>query len=63
MFGNLIYGTYMYYGPLGPSVVKVRVVVVKIPNAYLWRPSVEMSTIVEALTSTVAWPVDKVILG
>ena len=53
---------FVNYGPLGPNAVKVRVEVVKIPDAYLWRPSAEMSTLEEALTSAVAWPADKVIL-
>ena len=37
--------------------------IVKIPDAYLWRPSAEMSTLEESLTSIVAWLAEKVILG
>ena len=50
---------FVNYGPLGFNAVKVRVEIVKIPDAYLWRPSAEMSTNEESLTSTIAWPSDK----
>uniref|UniRef100_A0A9I9CC77 Transposase n=1 Tax=Cucumis melo TaxID=3656 RepID=A0A9I9CC77_CUCME len=33
--------------------------VVEKPNAYLWRPTSEMTCIEKALGSTVAWPSDK----
>ena len=35
---------------LGPGVVKVSVDVVKKPEAFLWRPNVEMATIDESLS-------------
>ena len=54
---------FVNYGPLGPNAMKVCVEVVKIHDAYLWKPSAEMSTVEEAFTSTVAWLADKVILG
>ncbi|KAL5575503.1 hypothetical protein UlMin_017202 [Ulmus minor] len=37
--------------------------VVKTPGAYLWRPTSEMTTIEEAMGSTIAWPADKVLMS
>uniref|UniRef100_A0A9I9E3Q3 DUF8039 domain-containing protein n=1 Tax=Cucumis melo TaxID=3656 RepID=A0A9I9E3Q3_CUCME len=50
----------VYHVPIGPHAIRVWVDVAKKPNAYLWRPTSEMTCIEEALGSTVAWPSDKV---
>ncbi|KAL5549199.1 hypothetical protein UlMin_004430, partial [Ulmus minor] len=47
---------------LGPNAMKVWVDVVKKPGTYLWRPTVQLSTIDEVVGSTVAWPADKVLM-
>ena len=41
--------------------MRVWVDVATLPTAYLFRPSREMLTIGEAVGTTVAWPVEKVI--
>ena len=45
---------------LGPNAMRVWVDVAKKPTAYLCRPTSHMSTIEEAVGSTVAWPSSKV---
>ncbi|TYK18483.1 Plant transposase [Cucumis melo var. makuwa] len=50
----------VHHVPIGPHAISVWVDVAKKPNAYLWRPTSEMTCIEEALGSTVAWPSDKV---
>ena len=47
--------------PLGEQFMRVWVDVAKLPNAYLFRPTREMLTIREAVGTTVAWPIEKVI--
>ena len=53
----------VHHVPLGPNAVRVRVDVAKHPDAFLWRPTSEMSTIEEAISSNVAWPADKILKG
>lgn len=53
----------VHHVPIGPHAVRVWVDVSLEPNAYLWRPSSEMTCIEEAVGSTVAWPSDKVTIG
>ncbi|TYJ95916.1 Plant transposase [Cucumis melo var. makuwa] len=52
--------TLVHHVPIGPHAIRVWVDVAKKPNAYLWRPTSEMTCIEEALGSTVTWPSDKV---
>lgn len=53
----------VHHVPLGPNAVRVWVDVAKHPDAFLWRPTSEMSTIEEAISSNVAWPADKILKG
>ncbi|XP_050942277.1 uncharacterized protein LOC127149924 [Cucumis melo] len=53
----------VHHIPIGPHAIRVWIDVAKKPNAYLWRPTSEMTCIEEALGSTVAWPSDKVIIS
>ena len=46
--------------PIGPNAMRVWVDVAKKGEAFLWRPTSEMTSIEEAVGSTVAWPADKV---
>ncbi|XP_013631991.1 PREDICTED: uncharacterized protein LOC106337430 [Brassica oleracea var. oleracea] len=46
--------------PLGPNAAIVKVEKVLKKNAYLWRPSPEMSTIADALHQSIAWPIQKI---
>ena len=53
----------VHHVPLGPYAVRVWV---DFPNksvAFLWRPNSEMTYIEDVVGSTVAWPLDKVILS
>ncbi|XP_024021335.1 uncharacterized protein LOC21409630 isoform X3 [Morus notabilis] len=43
--------------------VRVWVDVAKKPDAFLWRPTSDMSTIEEAISSNVAWPANKILKG
>ncbi|KAA0052338.1 ty1-copia retrotransposon protein [Cucumis melo var. makuwa] len=52
----------VHHVPIGPHAIRVWVDVAKKPNAYLWRPTSEMTCIEKALGSTIAWPSDKVII-
>ncbi|KAA0052871.1 uncharacterized protein E5676_scaffold186G001590 [Cucumis melo var. makuwa] len=42
------------------NAVHVWVDTVKIPNSFLWRPTSDIIVIDDALSTTVAWPMDKV---
>ncbi|XP_050945397.1 uncharacterized protein LOC107992334 isoform X2 [Cucumis melo] len=53
----------VHHVPIGPHAIRVWVDVAKKSNAYLWRPTSEMTCIEEALGSTFAWPSDKVIIS
>ncbi|XP_013594484.1 PREDICTED: uncharacterized protein LOC106302540 [Brassica oleracea var. oleracea] len=46
--------------PLGPNAAIVKIEKVLKKNAYLWRPSPEMSTIADALHQSIAWPIQKI---
>ena len=46
--------------PLGPNAAIVKVEKMLKKNAYLWRPSPEMSTIADALHQSIAWPIQKI---
>ncbi|PRQ34073.1 putative transposase, Tnp1/En/Spm [Rosa chinensis] len=48
--------------PLGPNAMKVRVDIPNKPEAFLWRPSPNMSCMEQAQGKTIAWPADKVVL-
>ncbi|EXC22150.1 hypothetical protein L484_016216 [Morus notabilis] len=45
------------------NAVRVWVDVAKKPDAVLWRPTSEMRTIEEALSSNMTWPADKILKG
>ncbi|KAA0057519.1 Plant transposase [Cucumis melo var. makuwa] len=53
----------VHHVPLGPHAVRVWVDLPKKSDAFLWRPNSEMTYIDDAVGSTVAWPLDKVILS
>ncbi|XP_058189675.1 uncharacterized protein LOC131307269 isoform X4 [Rhododendron vialii] len=48
--------------PIGPNAMKVWVDVAKKPEEFLWRAPSDMTYIVDAVGSTIAWPADFVIL-
>lgn len=48
--------------PLGPNAMRVWVDLAKKPDAFLWRPTAEMTSIEEAVGCTIAWPADKVVI-
>jgi len=52
----------VHYKPLGPNGVRVWVDVVRENDAEVWRPSDAVECMEDALGTTVAWPVDKVVL-
>ncbi|KAL0556740.1 hypothetical protein IC582_005256 [Cucumis melo] len=52
----------VHHVPIGPHAIRVWVGVATKPNAYLWRPTPEMTCIEEALESTVAWSSNKVFI-
>lgn len=47
---------------LGPNAMKVSVHIINNPDAFLWRPTINMTCIKEAHGKTIAWPVERVIL-
>lgn len=49
--------------PLGPNSVKVLIETATKPDAFLWRPAVNMSTIEEAVGEMIAWPASNCILS
>ena len=53
----------MFHYLFGLNAVRVWVEVAKHLDAFLWRPTSEMSTIEEAISSNVAWPADKILKG
>ncbi|TYK00394.1 Plant transposase [Cucumis melo var. makuwa] len=53
----------VHHVPLGPHAVRVWVDLPKKLDTFLWRPNSEMTYIEDAVGSTVAWPLDKVILS
>ncbi|KAH7839036.1 hypothetical protein Vadar_034032 [Vaccinium darrowii] len=55
---------FVHHVPIGPNTMRVWVdVEMKRDRVYLWRSTGDMTTIAEALGSTVAWPADKVIFA
>ncbi|XP_020275086.1 uncharacterized protein LOC109849641 [Asparagus officinalis] len=48
--------------PLGPNAMIVWVDVPTSPEAFLWRPTPDMTSIEDAIGTKVAWPADKVVL-
>lgn len=46
--------------PLGPNAAIVKVEKVINKDAYLWRPSPQMSVIGDALDNEIAWPIQKI---
>ncbi|XP_058225037.1 uncharacterized protein LOC131334155 isoform X2 [Rhododendron vialii] len=49
----------VHHVPIGPNTMRVWVVVPKKPEMFLWRQTSFMTTIEEAVGSTVAWPADR----
>ncbi|CAL9216855.1 unnamed protein product [Arabidopsis halleri] len=52
----------VHFVPLGNNGVRVWVDIVKVDDAAVWRPSSAVECMEDALGSTIAWPVDKVVL-
>ncbi|XP_012845778.1 PREDICTED: uncharacterized protein LOC105965760 [Erythranthe guttata] len=48
--------------PLGPDAMKVLVDILIKPDAFLWRPTINMSLIQHAQDKIIAWPAESVIL-
>ncbi|XP_012840459.1 PREDICTED: uncharacterized protein LOC105960350 isoform X2 [Erythranthe guttata] len=48
--------------PLGPNAMIVCVDVAIIPEAFLWRPTVDLVRVKDAVNSAIAWPASNVIL-
>ena len=48
---------------LGPNDFKVLVKTATKPDAFLWRPALQMSTIQEAVGQMIAWPASKCVLS
>ncbi|CAA7029303.1 unnamed protein product [Microthlaspi erraticum] len=46
--------------PLGPNAASVKIQNVVKDDAFLWRPSAEISVMGDALHFNIAWPVDKI---
>ena len=46
--------------PLGPNAAIVTISKVVNKEAFLWRPSADMSFMGDALNENIAWPIDKV---
>ena len=51
----------VHHIPIGPNAARVSIDAVRNPNAFLWRPNSEMLHIEDAIGSTIAWPIDKII--
>lgn len=49
--------------PLGPNAASVTILNVVKADAFLWRPSAEISVMGDALNGNIAWPVDKIRLA
>ncbi|KAK9943327.1 hypothetical protein M0R45_008938 [Rubus argutus] len=52
----------VHFVPLGPNAMRVWVDTPKVPTASLWRPTSELEFIEDAVGTTVAWPIDKVLM-
>ena len=48
--------------PLGPNAMKVLVDISHKPDAFLWRPTSDMTCIKHAQGKTIAWPVERIII-
>ncbi|KAK9926973.1 hypothetical protein M0R45_024179 [Rubus argutus] len=48
--------------PLGPNATKILVDIPNIPDAFLWRPTSNMSFVHQAQGKMIAWPVERVIM-
>lgn len=48
--------------PLGPNAFSIWVDIPKSHEAFLWRPTPNMTFIKDAVNSTIAWPANKVVL-
>ena len=53
----------VHHVPLGPHAIRVWVDLPKKSDAFLWGPNSKMTYIEDVVGSTVAWPLDKVILS
>ncbi|KAH7835359.1 hypothetical protein Vadar_025442 [Vaccinium darrowii] len=52
----------VHHIPLGPNAMRVWVDVAKNGAEFLWRPTSDMETIEDVIGTTVAWPVDNVLM-
>ncbi|PRQ33597.1 hypothetical protein RchiOBHm_Chr5g0059371 [Rosa chinensis] len=52
----------VHFVPLGPNAMRVWVDTLKVPIASLWRPSSELEIIEDVISTTEAWPADKVVM-
>ncbi|KAK9905179.1 hypothetical protein M0R45_000435 [Rubus argutus] len=52
----------VHFVPLGPNAMRVWVDTPKVPTASLWRPTSELEFIEDVVGTTVAWPIDKVLM-
>ncbi|XP_022883204.1 uncharacterized protein LOC111399957 [Olea europaea var. sylvestris] len=52
----------VHHVPLGPNAARVWVDVAMKPDAFLWRPTCDITYIEECVGTTVAWPIDKVVI-
>lgn len=48
--------------PIGPNAVAIVVKSALTSEASLWRPTIDMSSLQQAVGCKIAWPIDKVIL-
>ncbi|XP_058184474.1 uncharacterized protein LOC131301962 isoform X1 [Rhododendron vialii] len=48
--------------PIGPNAMKVWVDVAKKPEVFLWRPTSDLTYVVDAVGTTIAWPASQVIM-
>lgn len=48
--------------PLGPNAFSIWIDIPKKHEAFLWRPTSDMTYIEDAVNSTIAWPANKVVL-
>lgn len=52
----------VHFVPLGRNATRDWVDTPKVPTAPLWRATLEMEIIEDAIGTTVAWPTDKVVM-
>lgn len=52
----------VHFKKLGPNAVRVWVDSVVVNDAAVWRPCSEIEYMIDAIGSSIAWPLDKVVL-